>query len=196
MNTPLSQRLDFLMEIDQLKSVVRRNFLADGSRRENTAEHSWHLVLFAMTLFEHSQNKDLDQLRVLKMCALHDLVEIYAGDTFLWDEKGNEGKYDREKAASIKLFGLLPAPQGEEFRLLWEEFEEGQTPEAIYANGIDRIAPVLLNSQNGAVSWRENGVTAPKLRAKMAAVAQAVPELAEVLETIIQKGLEKGDLLP
>ena len=194
MNSQLTQQITFLLEIDKLKNVIRRNYLADGSRRENTAEHSWHLVLFAMTLFEYRKDPSLNLERIIKMCALHDLVEVYAGDTFFWDEKGNADKYERESAAAKKLFGILPLKQGEHFRLLWEEFEGALTPDALFANAVDRLAPVLLNSANGASSWRENGIKASQLREKMTVIGQAAPLLGELLEELIQKGLENGDL--
>lgn len=190
----LGPQIAFLLEIDKLKTVLRRNYLADGSRRENTAEHSWHLVLFALTLFEHRRDPDLDLGRILKMCALHDLVEVYAGDTFFWDEQGNADKYQRESAAARKLFGLLPQQQGEEFRRLWEEFEASDTPDSRFANAVDRLAPVLLNSVNGAESWRVHGIRASQLRDKMAVIGEASPSLGELLEQLIQEGVRRGDL--
>ncbi len=195
MNTPLTQQINFLLEIDKLKSVLRRNYLVDGSRRENTAEHSWHLVLFALTLFEYRRDPNLNLERILKMCALHDLVEVYAGDTFFWDEQGNADKFERETAAAKKLFSILPHEQGENFRLLWEEFEASVSPDALFANAVDRLAPVLMNSANGATSWRENGIKASQLREKMTVIGKAAPVLGELLEDLIKKGVEKGDLI-
>jgi len=189
----LEAQMTFLLEIDKLKRIVRRNELSDGSRRENTAEHSWHLVMFALTLSEHAA-PGLNLGRAVTLCALHDLVEIDAGDTFFWDEKGYQDKEDRERAAAKRLFGMLPAPQASEFEALWEEFEEGSTPEALFANAVDRLAPVLLNSHSGGRSWRENGVTAAKIREKMTVIAQASPRLGRVLESLIANAEKKGFL--
>jgi len=192
-DTRLARQLAFLLEIDKLKLVVRRNELADGSRRENTAEHSWHLVLFALTLAEHA-DPGLDLGRVLRLCALHDLVEIDAGDTFFWDEKGYQDKEARERAAAIRLFGLLPPDQSREYLGYWEEFEACATPEALYANAVDRLAPVLLNSHSGGRSWRENGITAEKILAKMTVIAQASPQLGRALESLVEAAGQKGFL--
>jgi acetyl esterase/lipase/5'-deoxynucleotidase YfbR-like HD superfamily hydrolase len=196
-SAPADRRLDaqlaFLLEIDKLKLVVRRSELADASRRENTAEHSWHLVMFALTLVEHAA-PGVDLAKVMRLCALHDLVEIDAGDTFFWDAKGYEDKEDRERAAAKRLFGLLPDGQGAEFEELWEEFEACVTPEAVYANAVDRLAPVLLNSHSGGRSWRENGITADKIRQKMTVIAQASPRLGQALETLIVAAAKSGAL--
>jgi len=189
----LTQQLAFLLEIDKLKLVVRRNELADASRRENTAEHSWHLVMFALTLAEHAE-QGLDLGRVLRLCALHDLVEIDAGDTFFWDEKGYEDKEIRERAAARRLFGMLPPSQAQEYLGYWEEFEACLTPEAVYANAVDRLAPVLLNAHSGGRSWRENGVTGEKILAKMKVIAQASPRLGRALEALVQAADLKGFL--
>ena len=189
----LTQQLAFLLEIDKLKLVVRRNELADASRRENTAEHSWHLVMFALTLAEHAE-QGLDLGRVLRLCALHDLVEIDAGDTFFWDEKGYEDKEIRERAAARRLFGMLPPSQAQEYLGYWEEFEACLTPEAVYANAVDRLAPVLLNAHSGGRSWRDNGVTGEKILAKMKVIAQASPRLGRALEALVQAADLKGFL--
>jgi len=189
----LASQLAFLLECDKLKLVVRRNELADASRRENTAEHSWHLVLFALTLAEHAA-PGLDLGKVVRLCALHDLVEIDAGDTFFWDAKGYEDKELRERAAAKRLFGMLPANQSTEMEALWEEFEASETPEALYANAIDRLAPVLLNAHSGGRSWRENGITAEKIRTKMTVIAQASPRLGRALEGLIEQAQKRGIL--
>lgn len=190
----LTSQLAFLLEMDKLKLVLRRNELADASRRENTAEHSWHLVMFALTLAEHAA-PGLDLGRVLKLCALHDVVEIDAGDTFFWDAKGYQDKELRERAAAKRLFGLLPSDQSAELEALWEEFEACLSPEAVYANAVDRLAPVLLNSHSGGRSWRENGITAEHVRSKMKVIAEASPRLGAALETLIAAALKTGALV-
>lgn len=189
----LAAQLTFLLEMDKLKLVVRRNELADASRRENTAEHSWHLVMFALTLAEHAA-PGVDLGRVIRLCALHDIVEIDAGDTFFWDAQGYQDKESRERAAAKRLFGLLPDGQATEFEALWEEFEACESPEAVYANAVDRLAPVLLNSHSGGRSWRENGITAEMIRQKMAVIAQASPRLGQALDTLIVAATKAGAL--
>jgi acetyl esterase/lipase/5'-deoxynucleotidase YfbR-like HD superfamily hydrolase len=189
----LKAQLAFLLEIDKLKLVQRRNELADASRRENTAEHSWHLVLFAMTLAE--QSPGIDAAHAVRLVAVHDLVEIDAGDTFFWDAKGYEDKEDRERAAAKRLFGLLPADQAAEYEALWEEFEAAQTPEAVFANAVDKLAPVLLNSHSGGRSWRENGITATMVREKMTVIRKASAKLGDALEMLIAKGEASGALV-
>jgi acetyl esterase/lipase/5'-deoxynucleotidase YfbR-like HD superfamily hydrolase len=191
----LQARLDFLVEIDKLKLVFRRNELADASRRENTAEHSWHLVMFAITLADYAA-PGVDLTRAVKLCALHDLVEIDAGDTFFWDAQGYQDKEARERAAARRLFGMLPDTQAAEFEGLWEEFEACQTPEAVYANAVDRLAPVLLNTRSGGRSWRENSITAHQVLSKMTVITEASPDLGRTLETLVRVSVEKGYLLP
>jgi putative hydrolase of HD superfamily len=150
-------------------------------------------VLFALTLAEHT-SPGLDLGRVVRLCALHDLVEIDAGDTFFWDEKGYADKEARERAAARRLFGLLPTEQGQAYEALWEEFEACQSAEAVYANAVDRLAPVMLNTHSGGRSWRENGITAEKILSKMSVIAQASPRLGRALENLVKAAAEKGFL--
>ena len=140
----LKKQLEFLVEIDKMKNVLRRTLIVDGSRRENDAEHSWHLAMLAMVLEEYSE-REINISRVVRMCLVHDLVEVYAGDTFAYDEKGYEDKLARETAAADKLFSMLPTEQGEEFRALWREFDEAQTADAMYAAAMDRLQPMMNN---------------------------------------------------
>jgi putative hydrolase of HD superfamily len=161
----LTARLAFLLEADRLKGVERRNELIDGSRRENTAEHSWHLALFALVLSPYA-NEPIDVLRVVTMVVLHDLVEIDAGDTFAYDAAGHEDKAEREQAAAERLYGLLPAGQGAALRAIWDEFEAGETPEARFAMALDRLQPVLLNHARGGGPWEEYGITAARVLAR------------------------------
>lgn len=191
----VQQRIDFLAEIDKLKLVIRRNELADASRRENTAEHSWHLVMFALTLADYAA-PGTNLGHAIELCAVHDLVEIDAGDTFFWDEKGYQDKEARERAGARRLFGLLPQDQSEKFLGWWEEFEACQTPESLYANAVDRLCPVLLNSRSGGRSWKEHGITATQVRGKMTNIALASPVLGQVLESLITAAQAKGILAP
>ena len=153
----LEQQLRFLMELDKQKEIVRQTYLADGSRRETDAEHAWHLALMCMILSEYA-NEPIDMARTVLMVLTHDLVEIDAGDTYAYDVQGNETKKERELRAADRIYGLLPEDQGAYLRELWDEFEAMETPEAKFANALDKIQPVLLTDQAKGKSWREHGV--------------------------------------
>jgi putative hydrolases of HD superfamily len=158
--------LAFFMEADRLKSVERRNHLADGSRRENTAEHSWHLGIAALVLAPFAA-EPVDVGTAVAMALVHDIVEIDAGDTFAYDEaEGAATKQAREEEAADRLFGLLPAATGQRFRALWDEYERGDTAEARFVMAIDRMAPMLLNLAEGASTWREHGITRSRVIAR------------------------------
>jgi putative hydrolase of HD superfamily len=151
--------LAFFMELDRLKSVIRRNRLADGSRCENTAEHSWHLGMAALVFAPHA-TEPVDIGRAVAMALAHDIVEIDAGDTFAYDEGHDAAtKEAREQEAADRLFGMLPAAEGSFLRELWDEYERGDTPEARYVMAIDRMAPMLLNLAEGGTTWTEHGIT-------------------------------------
>ena len=158
--------LAFFMELDRLKGVERRNRLADGSRRENTAEHSWHLGMAAL-VFAPCATEPIDVSRAVAMALTHDIVEIDAGDTFAYDEgAAAESKAAREQAAADRIFGLLPATQGAHLRELWDEYERGDTAEARYVMAIDRMAPMLLNLAEGGTTWHEHGITPERVIAR------------------------------
>ncbi|MDD3787955.1 MAG: HD domain-containing protein [Petrimonas sp.] len=195
MDERLQQQIDFILEADKLKNIIRRNFLTDESRRENTAEHTWHSILLAQIFFEYADKKnELDLLHILKMITVHDLVEIYAGDTFIFDEKGYEDKFDRENDAAKKLFALLPPDQGEIYYRLWLEFENEQTPEAVYAASIDKIMPVMLNTYSNGTSWREAGITAAQVVETLQVVQKGPYKVWELLHQLVGQSLEKGNL--
>ncbi len=189
----LKNQLEFLVEIDKMKSVLRRTLIIDGSRRENDAEHSWHLAMLAMVLEEYSE-REINISRVVRMCLVHDLVEVYAGDTFAYDEKGYEDKLARENAAADKLFSMLPPEQGSEFRALWEEFDEAETADAMYAAAMDRLQPIMNNFMTNGHTWREGNVTSDKVLDRMQKIKQATPELWPVVEYIVNTSVEKGIL--
>jgi putative hydrolases of HD superfamily len=172
----IARQLAFLLEADKLKSVLRRTPLTDGSRRENSAEHSWHLMLAAMVLHEHAADA-CDLVHVLELLAVHDLVEIDAGDTFAYDVASQSTKVARERAAAERIFGLLASGQAAPFRELWEEFEAQQTSEARFANALDRIQPLLQNAASGGGSWRTHDVTRAQVLARMAPIEAALPAL-------------------
>jgi putative hydrolase of HD superfamily len=161
----LASQVAFLVEADRLKQVERRTAIVGGARRENTAEHSWHLALFALVLAEHA-DEPVDVGRVVTMVLLHDLVEIDAGDTFAYDEAGHESKAEREQQAADRLFGMLPAEQGAALRVLWEEFEAHESADARFAHAVDRLQPVLLNHANDGGPWTEHGISADRVRAR------------------------------
>jgi len=155
----LEQQIKFIIEIDKLKNIIRRNYLADGSRREDDADHSWHLALMCAILAEYA-NEKIDILRTMTMLLVHDLVEIDAGDTYAYDTTGADlSKRERELAAADRIFNLLPEDQAAYLRGLWDEFEENETPEAKFASALDRLQPFLLNSASDGKSWKEHGVT-------------------------------------
>lgn len=159
MDDDLTSTLQFFMELDRLKGVERRNRLSDGSRRENTAEHSWHLGMAALVLAPFA-TETVDVGAAVCMALVHDIVEIDAGDTFAYDESEHAaGKAAREEAAAERLFGLLPTDMGARLRAMWDEYERGDTPEARFVMAVDRMAPMLLNLAEGGSAWREHGVT-------------------------------------
>lgn len=158
----IEKQFEFLKEIDKEKNIFRQTYLADGMRKENDAEHAWHMALFVMVLSEYA-NEDIDVLKTMKIVLIHDLIEIYAGDTYAYDSKGNESKRGRELAAADRLFNILPKDQAEEFRASWDEFEENITPEARFANTMDKIQPLMLNNASEGRSWEEHGVHASQV---------------------------------
>ena len=194
-NKKLQKQIEFAVEIDKMKLILRRNLVADGSKREDDAAHSWHLAVMAMLLEEYSAEK-IDVNRVIKIALVHDLVEVYAGDTFAYDSKGYEDKEQREKDAAAKLFGMLDAEQGAEIRALWDEFEAAETPEAKYANAIDRIQPLLLNYLTNGHTWKLGGVTSAQVYKRMDILRTATPELWNIVEGVIKDSVEKGILKP
>lgn len=190
----LTRQIAFLAEADKLKNVLRRTLLMDGSRRENTAEHSWHISLMAMTLHEYAPEPKPDLTRVLKLLLVHDLVEIDAGDTFAYDATGYEDKEEREAAAARRIFGLLPDDQAEEIMALWREFEDGETPEALFAAALDRMQPLLHNYMTDGHSWKQNGIVRSQVRARMKPIYRASPKLAEFVEELLQRAVDRGYL--
>ena len=154
----LKKQMDFLMEIDKLKNIFRQSLLSVDNRRENDAEHSWHLCMYAVVLEEYAP-EGTDLLRAIKMMLVHDLVEIYAGDTYLYDVKGNETKAQRESEAAEKLYAILDKEQCEELKGYWLEFERNDTPEAKFANSLDRLQPIMLNYITRGEKWHVNNVT-------------------------------------
>ena len=190
-NKHLDQQLKFVAEIDKMTQIFRRTMLIDGSRRENDAEHSWHIAVMALLFSDYVKEKP-DLGRVVKMLVVHDLVEIYAGDTFAFDVEANKSKEENEIAAADKLFSQLPEEQGKEIRSLWEEFDEMKTPDSIYANCMDRVQPFLHNTLTEGATWVEGGVAKSQVEKRLAVVKENMPELWNWLEINIAEAIKKG----
>ncbi|USX55859.1 HD domain-containing protein [Lentzea sp. HUAS12] len=187
----LRDHLTFLIEVDQLKTVLRASPLAAADRRENDAEHSWHLALMVMTLAEYA-DEPIDVGHTMKLVVVHDLIEIYAGDTPIYDTELAASQQEREEAAADRLFGILPEDAGREMRALWDEFEARVTPEARFAKAMDRLQPLLLNWMAKGGTWRTPGVTADDVRARKAVIGEGSGKLWEAALQLIDEGERRG----
>lgn len=213
-NERLKKQLEFLLTLDKLKNVYRQTYilcddLPQGSkefddnfkekkplpRRENDAEHSFSLAIAAAVLAEYS-NEPVEVAKVMKMVLVHDAVEIYAGDTYCYDDEGAKTKEAREKAAAEKIFGTLPEEQAAEYRALWDEFERNDTPEARFSNAMDRIQPLLLNYSREGYSWKEHGVNSSQVRKRFDKVKGGSEELGRMVDDLLDKAIENGFLIP
>ena len=174
-----------------MTGIIRRTSLIDKSRRENDAEHSWHIATMAM-LFEEYAKEPVNVPRAVEMCVVHDLIEIYAGDTFAYDIKANEGKAEREKEAADKLFSQLPQEQGKMIRSLWEEFDAMETPDAKYAACMDRLQPFMHNSLTDGFTWVESGTNRKVVEKRMAVIKDFMPEVYEWIEANIDRAIAMG----
>jgi putative hydrolases of HD superfamily len=190
----LNRQLDFLAEIDKAKQVLRNTLLMDASRRENDAEHSWHMALGAMLLVEYADCKVLDLLKVVKMALLHDLVEIDAGDTFAYGNTDPLEKARKEALAADRIFGLLPKEQAETFQGLWIEFEKGESQEAKYAQAMDSFMPILHNYRTQGLQWQRLNVTSDQVLSRNRRIEKASQGLWQYIQTIVQDSVEKGYL--
>ncbi|WP_432808825.1 HD domain-containing protein [Pantanalinema sp. GBBB05] len=189
----LTQQIQFVIEIDQLKTVLRQTLLTDASRQENTAEHSWHIAMMAIVLAEYAP-VPVDLLHVIKLLLVHDLVEIDAGDTFCYDVQGNQSKRERELQAADRVFGLLPPDQAQEIRSLWDEFEAQITPDAQFAACLDRLQPLLNNWQTQGHSWRKHGITRDLVLHRMSPLQTGAPTLWEFVEQMVEECVAAGYL--
>lgn len=188
----LQQQIEFIIEIDKLKSIFRRTKILDSSRYENDAEHSWHFAMMALILKEHANDTNIDVLKVIKMGLIHDIVEIDAGDTLIYHEHLKEIKCQKEKAAAERIFGLLPTEQRDEMISLWEEFEKQETAEAKYAAALDRLGPVLLNYHTQGQAWRENNVPAENVLEINKRIVNGSKKLWEYAKSLIDDAIAKG----
>jgi putative hydrolases of HD superfamily len=190
----LLKQVAFIKEIDKLKYIQRKTKLFNSDRHENDAEHSWHLAMMTIVLAEHS-DKPIDVLKVLKMVLIHDIVEIDAGDTFIYDTLKNHTNTDQELIAAKRIFGLLPAEQAEEFIAIWEEFEEGNTDDAKFAKSMDRFEPLLQNNSNNGGTWTEFNVPYQKVYDKKKAIKNGSTTIWNYAENLINESVDKGILI-
>lgn len=186
----LARQIAFLVEADKLKTIDRRTPLTDNSRPENSAEHSWHLGLAALTLSEYAGRVDMP--RVLELLAVHDLVEIDAGDTFAYDVAGQDTKAERENAAAHRIFGLLPADQAARLHASWAEFEAFETRESRFANALDRLQALLQNMKAGGGSWTAHKITRSQVMSRMAPVEAALPDVWPFVVDVIDRYCDEG----
>ena len=189
----LKKQMEFIIEVDKLKDIIRQTNLTNGERKENDAEHSWHLALMAVFLSEYAK-EPVDVLQVIKMVLIHDLVEIDAGDTYLYDEAGNGTKAAREQKAAERIFNILPGDQAEELFQLWQEFENRKTPESKFANTLDRIQPVLLNDATEGRAWREHDVCIDQNMSKNEYTSQGSDVLWAFIQEVFEKNYENGNI--
>jgi putative hydrolase of HD superfamily len=190
----LERQVRFIAEVDKLKEIFRQTECTQSRRRENDAEHSWHLCLLVIVLAEHANEAKLDVLRVLKMVIIHDLVEIDAGDTFAYDTARMADQHEREARAADRIFGLLPEDQALEFRALWDEFEEKATAEAQFAGAVDRFQPMLLNCLTQGAAWKRHGVTSDRVLERNRPVRDGSAALWDYASHMIAEAVQKGHL--
>lgn len=190
----LARQVRFVLEIDKLKTVQRRTWLTDGTRSENSAEHSWHLAVMVLLFREYAVDQGLDLARAVQMALVHDLVEIDAGDTFVYDARGAIDKGQREEAAADRIFALLPDDLGQELRQVWEEFEARTTAEARFVAALDRLQPILHNYHTAGRAWRQHGVTVDKVLSYNQHMSEGAPELWDYAQSLIRDAVQRGFL--
>ncbi|MBQ2283015.1 MAG: HD domain-containing protein [Agathobacter sp.] len=190
----LQKQFDFFREIDKEKFIGRQTYLSDGVRKENDAEHAWHMAIMTILLSEYA-NEEIDVLKTVTMLLIHDIVEIDAGDTYAYDEEGKKTQRQREEKAADRIFGILPEDQQKKFREIWEEFEAGETPEAKFARTMDNIQPMMLNDATGGKAWMEHGVKLAQIMGRN----KVTPDGSKILwdyarQEIIEANVEKGTI--
>lgn len=190
----LADRIRFIYEIDRLKTELRQALLADGSRRENSAEHSWHLAMVAMVMAPHAK-EPIDLERALRILLVHDIVEIDAGDVDIYDYEARKNKEAEEIAAADRIFALLPEPEAGELRALWDEYEARETPEARFAYSCDRLQPFLLNLAIGGSAWTRRGVTGSEVKAVNSTMADGLTGVWEIVESLIDQAVAEGTIV-
>lgn len=193
MNDKLKQQLDFILEIDKEKNILRQTHLSGHGRRENDAEYAWHMAIMAYLLKEYS-NEPVDITKVMIMCLIHDIVEIDAGDTYAYDTEGLKTQKAREDAAKERIFSLLPNAQKEELTALFDEFEEARTAESRFAHVMDNLQPLLLNNSNGGADWREHEVYASQVYGRQQKTRYGSKQLYEITDQILKENIKKGNI--
>lgn len=189
----IDRQFDFIREIDKEKFITRQTFLSDAKRRENDAEHAWHMAIMTLLLSEYA-NEEIDVLRVISMLLIHDLVEIDAGDTYAYDAEGLKTQKVREDAAKERIFSLLPNEQKEELIALFDEFEAFESAESKFAHTMDNLQPLLLNDSNGGADWKAHGVCAKQVYGRQEKTKLGSEKLYEITDRLIQKNIEKGNI--
>jgi len=194
MDNRIEKQLAFALEIDKVKNVFRQTSLSGKVRKENDAEHSWHMAVMAYLLREYA-NEEVDILKVIMMCLIHDVVEIDAGDTYCYDEEGLKTQKEREEAAKIRIFSLLPEEQAKEMMALFDEFEAYETPESKFAHAMDNLQPLILNNSNNGSDWKQHGVNSTQVYGRQSKTKLGSEKLFEVTDGILQENIRKGNLL-
>jgi putative hydrolase of HD superfamily len=194
-NIRLQHQIEFIIEIDRLKQVLRQTFITNKSRQENSAEHSWHIALMAIILSEYAEIPQIDVFRVVKMLLVHDLVEIDAGDTFCYDDVAREDQHTRELKAARRIFNLLPVDQAQQLKSLWKEFETCQTLNSRFANALDRLQPLLSNYYTDGKAWQKHGIKRHQVVARNRWIEKGAPKLwryaLELIEDAVNQGILK-----
>ena len=193
MDERIQKQLAFSLEIDKVKNILRQTHLSGHGRRENDAEHSWHMAVMAYLLKEHA-NEQVDIGRVMLMCLIHDIVEIDAGDTYAYDTDSQKSQNEREDIAKERIFSLLPEDQKAELISLFDEFEENETPEAKFAHAMDNLQPLMLNDSNGGADWRDHAVAAEQVYKRHSKTKLGSEKLYEITDGILQANIEKGNI--
>lgn len=191
--TRLEKQIQFIVEVDKVKNIFRQTYLSDGERKENDAEHSWHLALSAILLKEYV-SEEVDLLKVITMVLIHDLVEIDAGDTYAYDSAGAKDKREREEKAADRIFSILPTEQGQYFRELWEEFEEYETEEAKYAHLLDNFQPMLLNDAAKGKSWSDHQVKKQQIYKRNERIEETSETIWGEMQRIVEKNIQLGNI--
>lgn len=193
MDKRLKKQLEFILEIDKEKNILRQTHLSGHGRRENDAEHAWHMAIMAYLLKEYA-NEPVDIAKVMLMCLIHDIVEIDAGDTYAYDEEALKTQKAREDAAKERIFSILPEEQKEEFMALFDEFEEFATPESKFAHAMDNLQPLMLNNSNDGGDWRRHEVCAEQVYGRQNKTRLGSEKLYEITKQIIEENIEKGNI--
>lgn len=192
----LEKQMAFIREIDKEKQIFRQSYVTDGTRKENDAEHAWHMAIMTFLLSEYA-NEEIDVLKTIRMILIHDIVEIDAGDTYAYDDSAKATQHEREERAANRLFGLLPEDQAKDLRALWDEFEAGETKEARFARTMDNVQPLLLNDATGGKAWEEHDVPLSKIMKRNERTAKGSETLWEYSrDNLIKKNVAEGHIIP